>query len=319
MKNNIVTTSQFCFLSFLSSLSALLFIDVSSSYQQIIYIGIATVINILVVLFYKGKNNSFIKTALFFYYIIVSVLVINKFVVFMNSAVKSGPYWILLIIITITIFFCSVKGFEALSRAAVIISFFVALFLLYIVMSTVKSLSVYEFTINSTTGILLALVLLFPSATYVSLGHKVAEHQKYPFFINFAFIFAILGYFIFISSPVSNVYPLYYIAKNSHLGIFKGAEFLLVTIVTIGVIFLVCNSICSIVESNSSKLYNGAVLLLIFLLSLFSLYFNSLKELLFSEKFQIIVALIMLIGVIFNSLYFSLGKNHKNCNKSKKS
>lgn len=319
MKNNIITSSQFYFSAFLSTLASLLFIDVSSSYQQIIYIALAVIINMAVILFYKGNKNLFVDFILSIYYFIISLIVLNRMVVFMSSAIKSGPYWVLVLIICTVIFFCSTKGFEALTRSAVIITFFVAIFLLYILASSVSGLEIQPLNFNATTSIEPALILLFPTAVYTSLNQTIKDSKKYPLFIYTAGTVLSIGYLVFIASPINNVFPLNYLAKKLHIGIFKGCDFLLLSIFTISIIFFISTSIQCVVKNSFNKLYHGGFLLFLSLCSLVSLYIEEIKGIVFSTQLQTVLTICMLTAVIINSLFNRRKIPYKICNKSKKS
>lgn len=319
MKNNLITSSQFYFSAFLSTLTSLLFIDVSSSYQQIIYIAIASIINLIVILFYKGKYNQFLHIILSIYFFLISLIVTNKLIVFMHSAINSGPYWILILIVITVCFFCSTKGFEALTRSAVIISFFVTIFLLYIFASSVSKIELQPLQFNTTTSLQAALILLFPTAVYVSLNNTIKDNKKHPLFLYTIGTILSVGYLILIASPINEIFPLNFLAKKLHLGIFKGCDFLLLAIFTIAIIFLVCTSIQCVVKNSLNKLYHGAFLLFLAICSLISLYVKELKGIVFSVQLQIGLTIFMLVVVIVNSLFNRRKIPRKICNKSKKS
>lgn len=318
MKNNIVTQSQFYFSAFLSTFVALLFIDVRTSYQQIICLAVAFLLNLFVIVCYKGKSNIFIKTILFIYYIMFSIAVMIELVIFMNSAIKSGSYWVLVLIITATVLFTCTKGFEALSRGAVIITFFSVLFILYIFASTVSDIQLYEFSFNNSAGILPALILLFPSALYASLGNNLKNGKKYPLIIQSFSSFFVTGYMILLASPENSPFPLHQIMKNSTLGIFKGSDFLLLSLITIGTIYFVSLSICGVVSDAKSKAPYVITLLVISSLSMLCLYIRNLRSFFISEKVLFSVSLLMILALIVNSMYESIVSQHKICNKSKK-
>lgn len=316
MKNNTITSTQFYFSVFLSTLVSLLLVDVSSSYQQIIYTSVAVLVSFLVCFFYKGANSKLLRFILSVYFFLTSVLVMNKFITFMSLGVNSGPFWILVIIVSITIFFCNRKGFEALTRAGVIISFFVVFSLIYVISSTVTKIELQKFTINTSTSILPALILLFPSVTYASLGHTIKDVKKYPLVIYSVASALIVGYFIFIASPIKKKFPLLYIAKSAHIGIFKGSDFLILAIITVAVLFFICFSTQCVFQGKTEIKYNILFTTLIATVSLICLYINSVGEFFNLQILHIIVSVGMLLAVIINGVVTKGSLENKICDKS---
>lgn len=301
MKNNKISLSQFAFLSFTTTLSGLLFVDISVSFIQILYILLSILANMTVLFFYKGKSNVILNFTVNLYLFIVCVFVLNKFIIFMNSQVKSGPYYAILLITVATVYFCSNKGFEAISRASIIITFFVALFLIYICIGSFKDIANFKLKLVADASKIPALLCLFPSAIYISNYSNIINKNKSVICIYSTFSFVILSYMTLYATSFVAEFPLYSLTQQIKLSVFKGGEFLLMTIITIATILLLSTSLNSIkfkIDNNHKILLNLCVISVI---SIISLYINSIGAI-FSSEIILFVAtiIILLFAFLFN-------------------
>ena len=239
MKNNKILFTQFCFSSFLSSLTALLFIDYNPSVLFFVIIAGVLFIDTLVIFLYKG-NSSILKAVSAIYCSAFCVIICGEFCKYMYYDLGYGPFWILVILILGFIFFCTVKGFEALSRASVIIIVFIVFSLIFIAVSSFNNMDckIYLFRIKSPV---IPLLLLFPSAMYILNNENIIKDKKYSFNIYTASIFAILIYF-------------HLLPKNKvALGIFKGADGLLLAVLTVAVIYFTANTTLAVFKNTKHK------------------------------------------------------------------
>lgn len=241
MKNNSITLSQFFSAMFLSTLIYMLFIDNTATAFQLNYILLALAINILVISLYSGKRNIVTNIIICVYFAFVSVMSVTKLSQYMHIVLKSGPYWALLLFILVTAYFCSCKSLEPLVRASQILTFFVIIFLIYILISPFFTIDFNIAKINSGihTNILPLVILLLPSFSYVALYENIIDCKKYPLYIYSALEFVVLGMSVFFSSFLNAYYPMDIITKSVKYGIFKGGDCLFLTILTISVLFIV--------------------------------------------------------------------------------
>ncbi|MCR5652346.1 MAG: WSC domain-containing protein [Ruminococcus sp.] len=228
MKNNKITFSQFVFSCFLATLSVLLFIDYNPSLLFFGLIVLALLIDTAVVFFYNG-NSVILKTASFLFLSFMSVIICIEFCRYMYYDLGYGPFWVLVIIVFGFTFFSTVKGLEALSRASVIITFFIVFSLIFI---SVSSFGNIKFTIklNEIKSIIVPLILLFPSAIYILNNDNIIKEKKFSFNVYTLSLFAILIYYHMLPKDRISV------------GIFKGADGLLLAVLTVSVIYFISSS-----------------------------------------------------------------------------
>lgn len=310
MKNNIISSSQFCFSVFLSSLVTLLFIDKRTTYVQIFYTVIALAVNFLVIKFVDVKLNRILEFIYAVYFILISILVLSEFTVYMHSAIKSGPFWSILAIMGITIFFCSRKGFEAFARASVIIGFFVVMFCIYIVTATVKEMKFPVINSVALGNMLQPFVLLLPSAIYIRNKEYIQKIKSAHLVVSFVFTALFTSFCIFIASPVDKKFPLHYIGKISRIGVFRGGEFLFLVLITIGVIYFMLLSLQSL-SGGCNNLSGTAYWIIILIFSLISLYSETVNNIFTSELPQTFVFIIMIVATLIYSVVSNYTHNKK--------
>ena len=261
MKNNKILFSQFCFSSFLSTLTALLFIDYNPSVMFFIILAGVLLIDTLVIFLYKGKN-FILKAISAIYCSVFCVVICDEFCKYMFYDLGYGPFWILVLLILGFTFFCTAKGVEALSRASVIIFVFIVFSLVFIAVSSFNNINceIYLFRIKSP---LIPLLLLFPSAMYIMNNDNIIKDKKYIFNFYSASVFVILLYF-------------HLLPKNKvGLGIFKGADGLLLAILTVAVIYFIANTTLAVFKNVKHKyLINSLYIFVLGLISVFLLYLN---------------------------------------------
>jgi len=250
MKNNRVTFAQFCFSSFLSSLVVLLFIDYNPSVLNFIIIALSLSLNILAVLFYKGQINPFIKGILTVYLAVFSVIVCIKFCGYMSFDLGYSPIWGIALLIAGAVYFCCVKGIEPLYRASVIITAFISFSVIFIAVSSFNNIK-FSFKLFD-SNFLIPLILLQPSAIYILNYNNIIKEKRYGVNIYTSALFAVLFYF-------------YLLPKDKvAVGIFKGADGVLLAVLTVAVIYYILTSSVAILKGKKHKflsygLYLGGV------------------------------------------------------------
>lgn len=310
MKNNYISSLQFYFSMFLSVIISVLFISPETSLYSIILVFLASAINFFVFLLYKGSPSLILKFVLYIYFITICVDIVIKLSRYMHIVLDSGPYWAIITIMLITSYFCTVKGFESLSRAAVIIGAFTVIFLLYILIGGSLSTNYSKLNTDINFDFFPALIMLFPSACYIAKNSSIKEpktiHQ-----VSFSLIsFLMVGLFMFFSSALKNFYPVHYLSKSVHYGVFKGGDCLLLALLTISVLYILGNSALS-VSKNSDKYMSGSTtfLAIVLAVSLFCAYFNSISKFILSDTLLLVLSIIVLL---IGSIALCLGKFKKN-------
>lgn len=247
MKNNKILFSQFCFSSFLSSLTALLFIDYNPSVLFFIVLASVLLIDMLVIFFYRG-NSIFLKSISAVYCSVLSVIICEEFCKYMYYDLGYGSFWVLAVLIFGFTFFCTVKGFEPLARASVIITVFIVFSVIFIAVSSFNNIEI-KLNIFRFKSYIIPLLLLFPCAIYILNNENIIKEKKYYFNIYSLSVFAIMIYF-------------HLLPKNKvALGIFKGADGLLLAVLTVAVIYFISNTVLAVFKGFKHKYITNALFL----------------------------------------------------------
>lgn len=260
MKNNRITLGQFSASMFLCGLISLLFIDEKCCLWSTLSAAAAVGFNLLVFQFYRGGGGRILKGILGFYSFALCVCVLYKFCFYMYSDLGYEPGWGIALLAVGFGFFCAVKGVEAISRASVLIVFFVIFSVLYIGVSSFYRISPKpDFALLSNLN--LPLVILFPSAQYVLNRERIIPKKKYIPALFSALLIMIVSYFSFL--PDNNV----------AVGIFKGADGLLLAIVTVSLLYILSFSTLGIFQRVRHRFfYNSVFLGIIYVITLAALY-----------------------------------------------
>lgn len=297
MKNNCISSLQFYFSMFLSVIVSILFIRPETSLYSIILVFLSSAINLLVFIMYKGSPSLILKFVLYIYFITICVDVVTKLSKYMHIILDSGPYWAIITIMLLTTFFCTVKGFEALSRAAVIIGAFSIVFVLYILIGVSLSTNSNKLNTDISFDYFPALIMLFPSASYIAKNCCIKEENTIHQVVFSIISFFMVGMFELFSSALRNFYPVHYLSKAVHYGVFKGGDCLLLALLTISVLYILGNSALS-VSRNLEKYQLGSIIFLsiVFVVSLFCAYFHYISKFILCDMLLLALSLIVLLA-----------------------
>ena len=228
MKNNRITFPQFSFVCFLASLTVLLFIDYNPSAAFFSLIFFTLVFDTVFIFVYRG-NLKILKASAFVYLSVLSVIICTEFCKYMCCDLGYSIFWILALLILGFSFFSTVKGLEALSRASVIITFFIVFSVVYIAVSSFGNIK-FDIKLFELKSLIVPLILLFPSAIYILNNNNIIKEKKYSFIFYAFSIMALLVYFHLL--PKDKVV----------IGIFKGSDGLLLAVLTVSVIYFISNT-----------------------------------------------------------------------------
>ena len=286
MKNNRITLPQYGFMIFLSLLSTLLFIEGEPSMPNLVAVIVPLIINILTVILYKGGAGIFIRSVISVYLLVFCLIVGEKFCEFLYKDLGYGPYWALALLTVFFAYLCSVKGVEALSRASVIISFFV-----FTALSAVAVLSFFkvepEFSFSGYSGFILPFMLLFPSAVYVLLYENIIPQKKYTLYVLSAILLFVIAFYYFL--PDNKV----------AVGIFKGADGLLSAILSVSAVYALSGSATSILSGYQHKRITFPILFIaVFGLVTALLYSDNLSHFLRSDAVLISASVSLVLALL---------------------
>ncbi|MCH5304307.1 MAG: hypothetical protein J1E41_05535 [Ruminococcus sp.] len=273
MLNNKINNYQFLSSVLLSTLSFPLFINNIPSVYLFIGAAAALLINILIFTIYKGQAISFLKPVAAVFLTIYCVVVVSKFIDYMYNALSYGPLWLMLIILLLFAFFCTVKGMESAARASVIISVFIIAGIIYMMACTFSNI---DFTIylNLPSSFLSVIILLVPSAFYVLFYKSIIPDKKYNSLIFSLILFVIYIFFSLISSGIISPYPIQKLPTISQIGIFKGSDCILLAILTLSALYSVSLTTVGLFKSFKHKyITNALYIVIILILSLITVYY----------------------------------------------
>lgn len=299
MKNNKITFSQFLSLCLISSLSSLMFLSSVPSLTNILTSITALAVNFFVFSLYKGQYKRILipLTVVYLTYYCISVVV--KFSDYMNTALSYGPSCLIIIVLLCFTFFCTVKGSEAVFRASAIIAFFVIAGVIYMLVCSFTNIN-FALSLNAPVELNSAILLLLPSFLYILYYDDIINYKSRYYLIYTIVITLIVLYFILIASGIKSVYPIQYLPAKSKIGVFKGSDCILLSILTISCVFSVTSTTVGLFKSCKHKYITNAVY--IFALLLVSIVFELLKLYAFSEKYIMIpFTLVLILAVIILS------------------
>lgn len=306
MKNDIITFPQFLSVCFLSSLSAVMFISRTPSLYVLICSLSALSVNLFVFMIYKGHNKKILKTIAFVYLSFYCVSIVVKFSDYMNTALSYGPACLIIVVLLFFIFFCTVKGFEALARASAVISVFVVAGLIYMLVCAFTNIN-FNISFRLPDELNSSVVLLFPSALYVLCFDSIKSCNYKYYFLYSGLIAAIILFFMLISADVDSAYPIQRLPAVSKIGVFKGSDCILLAVLTISCIFSVSSTAVSFFKNSKHKYITNSVYIFVLLvISVIIAYFRLFS---YTEKYIFIpfsiltLTIIIILSVIKRKFY----------------
>ncbi len=300
MSNNKITFPQFLTISFLSSLSFLLFIKNIPSIYLIICALSALTVNFFVIILYRGQAKAFLLPFCGVYLALYCTVVISKFADYMYRALSYDPMWLIIIIFSVFAFFCTVKGIEAVSRASAIISVFVLAGIIYMLVCGFSKLRL-EVTADLPSEVVSSIILLLPSVIYVINYESIISVKKRYYFIASALMLAVYFYFILTAVRVNSSYPIQFIPENSKIGVFKGADCILLAILTISGIYSVAVSATGLFKYFKHRyLTNSLFTAIVAVLSVVAIY-TGFSENLISYIFVPFTLVVLLVIIVISA------------------
>ena len=308
MKNNKITLSQFWFSMLLSCLIAVLFIDNKSSIFLLAETAAALGINIAVVSLYKGKTNIILRSVVSVYFTVFAVSASHKFIDYMYTVLDFKPLWLTALLLFGFAFFCTVKGIEAVSRAATIIGFFTIVSVVYILICALGDMS-FNITFDFDSNVLPPLVLLFPSAAYVLVYDNITENKPYVSLIYSAIIFGVIFLFSLLAYGVNGAYPIQEIPENSHVGVFRAADFLLLGFLSVSALYITSLGTISLFEKFKHKyLAHGIYIAVCMGITITASYAKVVGDFLLWQPFALILTAVTVLTIL---VYAIFGRNIK--------
>lgn len=301
MKNNQITFSQFLSVSFLSSLCSILFIIRTPSVFVIISAVAALFLNFIVFTFYKGQNKKLFFYIAFIYLSFYCVYVVVKFSDYMNKALSYGPACLIIAVLLAFTFFCTVKGFEAVARASTVIAVFVIAGLVYMLVCTFTNIR-FNITADIPARFNSSAVLLFPSALYIVCYDNIISIKPKYYIAYSALLTAVILYFLIIASGVKSLYPIQYLPAISKIGVFKGSDCILLSILTVSCMFSVTSSTAVLFKACkhnylTNAVFIGTILIISVTIEFFGL-FNYLEEYIFIPFSAAVITAFIVLSLI---------------------
>lgn len=284
MKNNKITFSQFLSVCFLSCLSSVMFISRTPSVFVLLTSVLALFVNYAVFMLYKGQLKKVLIPVSIVYLSLYCVLTVVKFADYMNTALSYGPDCLIIIALLCFTFFCTVKGGEALSRASTVIFVFVIAGLIYMLVCTFTNIN-FKLTVDFPDEIISSVILFFPSLLYIINYDNIINVKPKLYAVYSGILVAALAYFILIASGINSAYPIQHLPAISKIGVFKGSDCILLSILTISSVFSVSSSTVSIFKNSKHNYLTHSIYIAVLL------------------GISIIVSLIKLLGFIENYVF----------------
>ena len=305
MKNNKITLSQFWFMSFLSSLVAVLFLGNNPTFLQLVSFVISQFAVFLVTVFYKGEPSLLLRIICTVYLGIFCVACACKFTDYMIKALGYEMYILNAAILLLFCFFSTVKGIEAFARASVIIGVFIIASIIYIFACAVPKIN-FSVNFNFEIEPVSALVMFFPAVLYVMIYSNIVPEKTPTRFIMPALSAVTASGFMLIAAKGVGDYPIQLIPEHSQLNVFKGADCLLLGFLTASVLYIISSSVLAVFgNSKHNYVTNSISCAGILILTIICLSYKLVYNIFLSEIFSIAVSgvagLFILIEVLRNN------------------
>ncbi len=301
MKNNKITFPQFITMSFLSSLSLLLFIKNIPSLYLILCAVLSLAVNITVFTLYKGQADKFLIPVCGLFSAVYCTLIIVKFTDYMYRALSYGPMWLIMLVLLAFTYFCTVKGVEAVARASAVISVFVLAGIIYMFICSFSKIK-FIFRPELPAEAVSAVILLLPSVLYVLFYDNIIKVKKSAYIIGSGVMLLVYVFFILIASDIISPYPVQHLPEISKIGVFKGADCILLAALTIAVIYSVTVFTTGLFRIFRHKyLTNALYIALLYIFSLSVIYFgieDKLEVFVFTAFCLTLVLLIIIISIL---------------------
>lgn len=273
MKNNKITFSQFLTICFLSSLSSVLFITSTPSVYVLISSALALLVNYFVFLLYKGQNKKILFPFSAVFVTVISAVIVVKFADYMNKALSYGPACLIIAVMLAFTFFCTVKGVEAVARASTVIAVFVIAGLIYMLVCTFTNIK-FNISLQLPGELNSSALLLLPSVLYILCYDDIIEYKPKYCAVYSAVTEAVILYFLVISNGIKSSYPIQRLPAVSEIGVFKGADCILLSILTISCVFIVTTAASGIFKTFkhnyiTNALYIGGLIIFSVVISYF--------------------------------------------------
>lgn len=303
MKNNVISSVQFYFSMFVTSIISLLLFDNTASFFNIFFIFLANVINILIISLYKREPGAFLKVILYLYFAIISISVTVKISHYMHNVLDSGPYWSLVVIIAVAVYFCTINGIEPLFRSSLIMGFFAVVFIIYIMFGFFDYINLNAIDKSLTFRFMPYLILLFPSASFAVFNKNIKDEKPWHLYVFSILSFVFLTYFNYMIACINKRYPIHHLTKAVKYGVFKGGDCLLLILITLSVIYIL--SISSLAISKNFIRKKTSIVLFLILISagaILYLYLLVYIPQMAGELAVLTISLITLLSILLSNV-----------------
>lgn len=306
MKNNIVSFGQFLSLCLISSLSSLMFLSSTPSVYNIVCYALALLVNYLVFIIYRGQFRKILISLSLLYLTFYSVIITVKFADYMKTALSYGPACLIITVLLCFTFFCTVKGIEAVYRASSIISIFVLAGIIYMIVCAFVDLK-FDLSFELPAELNSGVILLLPSYLYIIYYDNLIEYKGRVYLIYSIVAVLVILFFILSASGITSVYPIQFLASKAKIGVFKGSDCILLSILTISCIFSLTSASVGLLKSYKHKyLKNGLYILFILIVSVFLSIFKFLhfiEETIFIPVTIVLLMIIIIISIVNRKIY----------------
>lgn len=298
MKNEKITFPQFLTVSFLCTLSSIMFVKSTPSVFILIECAAALAVNYFIFCFYKGQFEKLLIPICFLYLSFYLVHIVVKFSDYMNTALSYGPACLIIIVLLFFAFFCTVKGSEAIARASAVVAVFVIAGIIYMLVCAFTNIN-FKIVSEINEDFNLPVIQLLPSVLYVLFYKNIKSVKGYYYLGYSALTLGIVLFFLLIANGIKSVYPIQYLPAVSKIGVFKGGDCILLSFLTVSCVFSVSYSTVGLFKSFKHKYITNAVYILcVMIISIIIHYFRLFG---FIEKHifpQFTVFIIVLISVL---------------------
>ena len=259
MKNNRIKLSQFWAAAFVMLISASMFLGNELNLTDMLVSTAVLGFSAIFVSFYRGGFNKILKTFSAIYLFALAALSAARFSLYMDSELGYGHYYLMAFILCVFVFFCAVKGIEALARAGAIITAFAAVSVVYMLMCSFGHFRPSAL-VRPEFNIYIPLYFLAPAAAFVLLRENIIINGRLSSLLYPCGILLLTIYFAFSASGAPGEFPAHYITINAKIGVFRGCDCLLLSLYTLAALYAASLAICSCAKQPRRRYCTNAVL-----------------------------------------------------------
>lgn len=280
MRNDRITFVQFIWTMLICSIYSVVFTKGVPSGGNLIISGCIIFINLIIYYLYQDKPTKLTKAVLAVYFSYIILICSVRFTDYMSAELGYGPVWLIVIILFIFVFFCSVKGIEPIIRAGAIILPFLLGTVIYIAVCCFGFIK-FDISLAVDNNMIFYIILLFPGACYIWMKDNIIPSKNYSKYVSAFILLGIILLFLFLSDNRSGGFPYQRITEIAYIDVFRGADCMLLELFAVSGLFITAIPTVVIFNNDAKHIRKGVFLSsigIVLMISEYSIYVKSFVQ-----------------------------------------